>query len=80
MHLDVTHQSCYKMFSSAGEDGERPAFPQSEKPPDMDRRCDQPWRDLFLWAILQNRQEMANYFWAMVSQLTNMSDELIFIN
>ncbi|XP_055064765.2 transient receptor potential cation channel subfamily M member 5 [Misgurnus anguillicaudatus] len=32
---------------------------------DMDRRCEYPWRDLFLWAILQNRQEMANYFWAM---------------
>ncbi len=55
-------------------------FHSQKNLPDMDRRCDQPWRDLFLWAILQNRQEMANYFWAMVSQLTNMSDELIFIN
>ncbi|ELR50032.1 Transient receptor putative cation channel subfamily M member 5 [Bos mutus] len=24
-----------------------------------------PWRDLFLWAVLQNRHEMATYFWAM---------------
>uniref|UniRef100_A0A8C5D4X4 Transient receptor potential cation channel, subfamily M, member 5 n=1 Tax=Gouania willdenowi TaxID=441366 RepID=A0A8C5D4X4_GOUWI len=27
--------------------------------------CEHPWRDLFLWAVLQNRQMMANYFWAM---------------
>nr|XP_015193971.1 PREDICTED: transient receptor potential cation channel subfamily M member 5 [Lepisosteus oculatus] len=33
--------------------------------PDMSQKCDNPWRDLFLWAVLQNRQEMANFFWAM---------------
>uniref|UniRef100_A0A8C2C4T0 Transient receptor potential cation channel, subfamily M, member 5 n=1 Tax=Cyprinus carpio TaxID=7962 RepID=A0A8C2C4T0_CYPCA len=42
-----------------------PAVSGQKNLPDMDRRCDHPWRDLFLWAILQNRQEMANYFWAM---------------
>ncbi|XP_051998213.1 transient receptor potential cation channel subfamily M member 5-like isoform X2 [Xyrauchen texanus] len=36
--------------------------------PDMNKCCEYPWRDLFLWAILQNRQEMANYFWAMGSE------------
>ncbi|MGH0127357.1 UNVERIFIED_CONTAM: hypothetical protein FKN15_039387 [Acipenser sinensis] len=30
----------------------------------MNQKCENPWRDLFLWAVLQNRQEMANYFWA----------------
>ncbi|XP_051779562.1 transient receptor potential cation channel subfamily M member 5 [Erpetoichthys calabaricus] len=33
--------------------------------PNLNQRCENPWRDLFLWAVLQNRQEMANYFWAM---------------
>ncbi|XP_044540607.1 transient receptor potential cation channel subfamily M member 5-like, partial [Gracilinanus agilis] len=32
---------------------------------DLTRRSPAPWRDLFLWAVLQNRHEMANYFWAM---------------
>jgi len=35
--------------------------------PDLEERSEHPWRDLFLWAVLQNRQQMANYFWAMVS-------------
>uniref|UniRef100_A0A2K6EV09 Transient receptor potential cation channel subfamily M member 5 n=1 Tax=Propithecus coquereli TaxID=379532 RepID=A0A2K6EV09_PROCO len=33
--------------------------------PDLGQRSEQPWRDLFLWAVLQNRHEMATYFWAM---------------
>lgn len=33
---------------------------------DLSRRSENPWRDLFLWAVLQNRHEMAAYFWAMV--------------
>ncbi|XP_074086912.1 transient receptor potential cation channel subfamily M member 5 [Macrotis lagotis] len=32
---------------------------------DLSQRSTAPWRDLFLWAVLQNRHEMANYFWAM---------------
>ncbi|XP_020826469.1 transient receptor potential cation channel subfamily M member 5 isoform X4 [Phascolarctos cinereus] len=32
---------------------------------DLTRRSTAPWRDLFLWAVLQNRHEMANYFWTM---------------
>ncbi|XP_078539582.1 transient receptor potential cation channel subfamily M member 5 [Lissotriton helveticus] len=32
---------------------------------DMNQRSDNPWRDLFLWAVLQNRQKMATYFWTM---------------
>ncbi|XP_067849808.1 transient receptor potential cation channel subfamily M member 5 [Heptranchias perlo] len=33
--------------------------------PDLSQKIENPWRDLFLWAVLQNRQEMANYFWEM---------------
>ncbi|XP_069752796.1 transient receptor potential cation channel subfamily M member 5 [Narcine bancroftii] len=33
--------------------------------PDLSQTFENPWRDLFLWAILQNRQELANYFWEM---------------
>lgn len=35
---------------------------------DLSQRSENPWRDLFLWAVLQNRHEMATYFWAMVSR------------
>lgn len=41
-------------------------FHSNKNLPDMDAPCENPWRDLFLWAVLQNRQQMANYFWAMV--------------
>ncbi|XP_021120083.1 transient receptor potential cation channel subfamily M member 5 isoform X3 [Heterocephalus glaber] len=32
---------------------------------DLSQKSKDPWRDLFLWAVLQNRHEMATYFWAM---------------
>ncbi|KAM4846622.1 transient receptor potential cation channel subfamily M member 5 [Thomomys bottae] len=32
---------------------------------DLTQKSEDPWRDLFLWAVLQNRHEMATYFWAM---------------
>lgn len=31
-------------------------------------RCIHPWASLFIWAVLQNRSEMAIYFWEMVIQ------------
>uniref|UniRef100_A0A8D2NHY0 Transient receptor potential cation channel subfamily M member 5 n=1 Tax=Zonotrichia albicollis TaxID=44394 RepID=A0A8D2NHY0_ZONAL len=34
-------------------------------PLDMNQKSENPWRDLFVWAVLQNRHKMANYFWAM---------------
>lgn len=34
---------------------------------DLNQRSENPWRDLFLWAVLLSRHEMATYFWAMVS-------------
>uniref|UniRef100_A0A8C5FUE4 Transient receptor potential cation channel, subfamily M, member 4a n=1 Tax=Gadus morhua TaxID=8049 RepID=A0A8C5FUE4_GADMO len=33
-----------------------------------DQRCLSPWASLFIWAVLQNRSEMAVYFWEMASE------------
>ncbi|XP_016102616.1 transient receptor potential cation channel subfamily M member 5 [Sinocyclocheilus grahami] len=62
--LDDTCRGFYQKLP-AERMGKGRLFHSQKNLPDMDRRCDHPWRDLFLWAILQNRQEMANYFWAM---------------
>lgn len=32
-----------------------------------ERRCLFPWASLFIWAVLQNRSEMATFFWEMVN-------------
>ncbi|GCC31326.1 hypothetical protein chiPu_0009783 [Chiloscyllium punctatum] len=29
------------------------------------RKCATPWTDLFIWAVLQSRDEMSTYFWEM---------------
>ncbi|MEQ2242566.1 hypothetical protein ILYODFUR_037108, partial [Ilyodon furcidens] len=34
-----------------------------------DNRCLYPWASLFIWAVLQNRSEMATFFWEMVKSL-----------
>ncbi|XP_068165086.1 transient receptor potential cation channel subfamily M member 5 isoform X2 [Antennarius striatus] len=48
---------------------EKPAkgrlFHSQKNVAELEQSCEHPWRDLFLWAVLQNRQQMANYFWAM---------------
>ncbi|KAK7919675.1 hypothetical protein WMY93_010959 [Mugilogobius chulae] len=33
-----------------------------------DRRCLFPWASLFIWAVLQNRHEMATLFWEMAGE------------
>ncbi|CAJ1076631.1 transient receptor potential cation channel subfamily M member 4a [Xyrichtys novacula] len=33
-----------------------------------DQRCLSPWAALFIWAVLQNRSEMAIYFWEMAGE------------
>uniref|UniRef100_A0A4W6DZK7 Transient receptor potential cation channel, subfamily M, member 4a n=1 Tax=Lates calcarifer TaxID=8187 RepID=A0A4W6DZK7_LATCA len=33
-----------------------------------DQRCLSPWAALFIWAVLQNRREMAVYFWEMAGE------------
>ncbi|KAG9264139.1 transient receptor potential cation channel subfamily M member 4 [Astyanax mexicanus] len=32
------------------------------------RSCNHPWASLFIWAVLQNRSEMAIYFWEMAGE------------
>ncbi|XP_037546803.1 transient receptor potential cation channel subfamily M member 5 [Nematolebias whitei] len=32
------------------------------------RRCSTPWPSLFIWAVLQNRSEMATFFWEMTRE------------
>ncbi|KAL2077964.1 hypothetical protein ACEWY4_025649 [Coilia grayii] len=32
------------------------------------KRCLYPWASLFIWAVLQNRKEMAIYFWEMAGE------------
>ncbi|TRY93569.1 hypothetical protein DNTS_016416 [Danionella cerebrum] len=62
--LDDTCKGFYQKLP-AERMGKGRLFHSQKNLPDMDRRCEHPWRDLFIWALLQNRQEMANYFWAM---------------
>ncbi|XP_041918120.1 transient receptor potential cation channel subfamily M member 5 isoform X2 [Alosa sapidissima] len=64
---DFLHDSCKGFYQKLpAEKGSKSRLFQSHKNlPDMEQRSENPWRDLFLWAILQNRQQMANYFWAM---------------
>uniref|UniRef100_A0A3Q2XU54 Transient receptor potential cation channel, subfamily M, member 4a n=1 Tax=Hippocampus comes TaxID=109280 RepID=A0A3Q2XU54_HIPCM len=33
-----------------------------------DKHCQSPWAALFIWAVLQNRSEMAIYFWEMAGE------------
>uniref|UniRef100_A0AAQ5Z4H9 Histidine rich calcium binding protein n=1 Tax=Amphiprion ocellaris TaxID=80972 RepID=A0AAQ5Z4H9_AMPOC len=33
-----------------------------------ERRCLFPWASLFIWAVLQNRSEMATFFWEMAGE------------
>ncbi|XP_053721889.1 transient receptor potential cation channel subfamily M member 5 [Synchiropus splendidus] len=64
---DFLHDSCKGFYQKIPT--EKPAkgrlFHQQKNLVDPEERCEHPWRDLFLWAVLQNRQQMANYFWAM---------------
>ncbi|XP_038132497.1 transient receptor potential cation channel subfamily M member 4-like isoform X1 [Cyprinodon tularosa] len=34
----------------------------------QNRRCSFPWASLFIWAVLQNRSEMATFFWEMAGE------------
>ncbi|XP_051920047.1 transient receptor potential cation channel subfamily M member 5 [Hippocampus zosterae] len=59
---DFLHDSCKGFYQRIPT--EKPAKGQKNLA-ELEERCQHPWRDLFLWAVLQNRQQMANYFWAM---------------
>nr|XP_048314407.1 transient receptor potential cation channel subfamily M member 5 [Myodes glareolus] len=65
---DFLHDACRGFYQDGRRTEERgpPKRPTGQKwLPDLNRKSEDPWRDLFLWAVLQNRYEMATYFWAM---------------
>ncbi|NWU76305.1 TRPM5 protein, partial [Onychorhynchus coronatus] len=63
---DFLHDACKGFYQDLRHGGKK----KSDKmrlpgPLDMNQKSENPWRDLFVWAVLQNRHKMANYFWAM---------------
>uniref|UniRef100_A0A3Q3VYR2 Uncharacterized protein n=1 Tax=Mola mola TaxID=94237 RepID=A0A3Q3VYR2_MOLML len=68
---DFLHDSCKGFYQKTPT--EKPAkgrlFHTQKNLAELAECCEHPWRDLFLWAVLQNRQQMANYFWTMVTAL-----------
>uniref|UniRef100_A0A4X2L3R0 Transient receptor potential cation channel subfamily M member 5 n=1 Tax=Vombatus ursinus TaxID=29139 RepID=A0A4X2L3R0_VOMUR len=69
---DFLHDACRGFYQDGKLAGRRRADKVTAKrlggpkwALDLTQRSTSPWRDLFLWAVLQNRHEMANYFWAM---------------
>ncbi|XP_042528559.1 transient receptor potential cation channel subfamily M member 5 [Dipodomys spectabilis] len=65
---DFLQDACRGLYQDMRRPAERgPAKrPTGHKwPLDLTQKSEDPWRDLFLWAVLQSRHEMATYFWAM---------------
>ncbi|NXP69793.1 TRPM5 protein, partial [Ramphastos sulfuratus] len=66
---DFLHDACKCFYQDLVHGGEKKSDKTTTKrlpgPLDMNQQSDNPWRDLFVWAVLQNRHKMANYFWAM---------------
>ncbi|KAG8522546.1 Transient receptor potential cation channel subfamily M member 5 [Galemys pyrenaicus] len=59
---DFLHDACRGFYQEKGP-ARRPAGQKWLL--DLGQKSEHPWRDLFLWAVLQGRHEMATYFWAM---------------
>ncbi|XP_033062556.1 transient receptor potential cation channel subfamily M member 5 isoform X4 [Trachypithecus francoisi] len=69
---DFLQDACRGFYQDGRPGGRRKAEKGPAKQPtgqkwllDLNQKSENPWRDLFLWAVLQNRHEMATYFWAM---------------
>ncbi|NWX97608.1 TRPM5 protein, partial [Nothoprocta ornata] len=66
---DFLHDACKGFYQELRHGGKKKSDKMNSKqlpgPLDMNQKSQNPWRDLFLWAVLQNRHKMANYFWAM---------------
>ncbi|XP_047375578.1 transient receptor potential cation channel subfamily M member 5 [Sciurus carolinensis] len=69
---DFLHDACRGFYQDSRAAGRRRVERGPAKRPtgqkwllDLSQKSEDPWRDLFLWAVLQNHHEMANYFWAM---------------
>uniref|UniRef100_U3KAF6 Transient receptor potential cation channel subfamily M member 5 n=1 Tax=Ficedula albicollis TaxID=59894 RepID=U3KAF6_FICAL len=59
---DFLHDACKGFYQDLRHGANTKRLPG---PLDMNQKSENPWRDLFVWAVLQNRHKMANYFWAM---------------
>ncbi|NWW29824.1 TRPM5 protein, partial [Panurus biarmicus] len=66
---DFLHDACKGFYQDLRHAGKKKSDKTNAKrlpgPLDMNQKSENPWRDLFVWAVLQNRHKMANYFWAM---------------
>ncbi|XP_054825976.1 transient receptor potential cation channel subfamily M member 5 [Eublepharis macularius] len=66
---DFLHDACRGFYQEHKSGSKKKADKLHAKripgPLDMNQKSENPWRDLFLWAVLQNRHKMAYYFWAM---------------
>ncbi|NXI51298.1 TRPM5 protein, partial [Chloroceryle aenea] len=66
---DFLHDACKGFYQDLRHGGKKKSDKRNTKrlpgPLDMNQKSENPWRDLFVWAVLQNRHKMANYFWAM---------------
>nr|XP_020644461.1 transient receptor potential cation channel subfamily M member 5 [Pogona vitticeps] len=66
---DFLHDACRGFYQDPKSGGKKKTDKINAKklpaPLDLNQRSENPWRDLFLWAVLQNRHKMAYYFWAM---------------
>lgn len=60
---DFLHDACRGLYQAERGPARRPTAQKWLL--DLSQKSENPWRDLFLWAVLQNRHEMASYFWAM---------------
>ncbi|XP_019522858.1 PREDICTED: transient receptor potential cation channel subfamily M member 5 [Hipposideros armiger] len=60
---DFLHDACRGLYQAERGLARRPTAQKWQL--DLSQKSENPWRDLFLWAVLQNRHEMASYFWAM---------------
>ncbi|KAM7019489.1 transient receptor potential cation channel subfamily M member 5 [Passerculus sandwichensis] len=66
---DFLDDACKGFYQDLRHEGKKKSDKTNTKglpgPLDMNQKSENPWRDLFVWAVLQNRHKMANYFWAM---------------
>ncbi|XP_015719392.1 transient receptor potential cation channel subfamily M member 5 [Coturnix japonica] len=66
---DFLHDACKGFYQDVRHRGKNKSDKTNTRqlpgPLDMNQKSEKPWRDLFVWAVLQNRHKMANYFWAM---------------
>uniref|UniRef100_A0A8D2IVQ7 Transient receptor potential cation channel subfamily M member 5 n=1 Tax=Varanus komodoensis TaxID=61221 RepID=A0A8D2IVQ7_VARKO len=63
---DFLHDACRGFYQDPKSGGKKKGDKIHPKSPlDINQKSENPWRDLFLWAVLQNRHKMAYYFWAM---------------